>query len=597
MSFTDRTTAWGLTGIVGNRIVSGDLDGDGYPDLIIHAIGANNRETIGMPPYLIYVLMNEPAPGGGRMFVDRTQESGYGATTDGSTTQYRSAHLATLGDVNGDGYLDIFSGTSTSLDSIMTPPSPADLDRSQILINDGKGHFTIKTGAGVSPTAATETSGASFVDIDGDGKLDLFVGAWYASYNNAVTSPQMLYHGNGDGTFTDISQAAGIKRAANYRAAFGVTTCDVDGDGVPELLVSAYARAPNILYKSNGPSHFVDIGLSSTFDYDDDMHYEDNQDFLCYCTLHGTEADCAGVAMPEIACPTPADSSWDPTTDTLPPRLGGNTFATVCSDITGDGMLDLYNAAIKHWWAGESSDESRLLVNASTPGSVLFNRPDRTKLGMDVPHASLDWDEGGLNAAAADLDNDGREDVVLGNSDYANQFGLLFHQKPDGTFEEIGAASGFHHPCLSGITIADFDRDGDLDIVVGSGTARDCGTIWKTNEVHFYENNASTLGSFVLIKLKGDGMTTNTSGIGARVVITASGVKITKELDGGFGQYAQGNDTVLFFGLGGCAEVDAIDVTWPNQAHTTDHYEAVKVNRLVELRQGDSTVYDATPMP
>jgi hypothetical protein len=599
VAFTDRSDAWGLTGaqIVGNRIVSGDLDGDGYPDLVIHAIGSNNRETVGMPPNLLYVLMNEPAPGGGRHFVDRTAESGYGTPPDGSTAQYRSAHLAVIGDVDGDGDLDIFSGTYTDPTAVMSPPTAADGDRSQILLNDGKGHFTIKSGAGVSPAGPVPTTGASFVDIDRDGKLDLFVGAWYSSYGAGIPSPQSLFLGNGDGTFKDISVSSGVKKAASYRPAYGVTTCDVDGDGVPELLVSGYGRSPNILFKSNGPNHYADVGVSSTFAYDGDMHYEDNQFFLCYCTLHATEADCMGAGTPLIQCPTPADAGWDPATDTQPARLGGNTFTTVCSDVTGDGMLDLYNAEITHWWAGESSDVSRLLVNASTPGQVLFDRPDRTKMGMDVPHPTVDWNEGAIHAAAADVDNDGREDVVVGFSDYPDQLGLLFHQKPDGTFEEIGQASGFHHPCVSGMTIADFDRDGDLDIVVGSGTARDCSKIWKTNEVHFYENDASTLGHFLLVKLKGDGVTANTSGIGARVVVSAGGVALTKELGGGYGHMAMGNDTVLFFGLGGCAEVTSIDVAWPDQARSTDHYEAVLVDRLVELRQGDPTVYDATPKP
>lgn len=599
LAFTDRSDAWGLTGakIVGNRITSGDLDGDGYPDLIIHAIGSNNRETIGMDPHLVYVLMNEPKPGGGRQFVDRTAESGYGTPPDGSTTQFRSAHLAVLGDVDGDGDLDLFSGTYTDPTTVMSPPTAADQDRSQILLNDGKGHFTILPASGVQPKTAWPTIGASFVDIDRDGKLDLFVGSWYSNYGSGIQSPQMLFQGKGDGTFTDISLPSGVRKAANYRPAYGVTACDVDGDGAPELLVSGYGRSPNILYKSDGPNHYADVGVASTFAYDDDQHYQDNQFFLCYCTLHATDADCVGVGKPSVVCPTPADSAWNPPTDTKPPRLGGNTFTTVCSDITGDGQLDLYNAEIAHWWAGESSDKSRLLVNDGMPGTPHFTRPDRTKLGMDVPHPTSGWDEGGIHAAAADLDNDGREDVFVGFSDYPDQFGLLFHQKPDGTFEEIGEAAGIHHACVSGITIADFDRDGDLDIVVGSGTARDCAKIWKTNEVHLYESNASTIGHFVLIKLKGDGMTTNTSGIGARVVIDAGGVKLTKELAGGYGHMAMGNDTVLFFGLGACAEVASIDVTWPNQAGTTDHYEAVKVDRVIELRQGDSTVHDATPKP
>src|SRR5262249_23052003 len=131
--FTDRSDAWGLTGaqIVGNRIVSGDLDGDGYPDLIIHAIGTNNRETVGSA-HLLCVLMNEPKPGGGRHFVDRTAESGYGTPPDGGTTEYRSAQLAILADIDNDGDLDIFSGVYTDQAKISNPATAADKDRSQV---------------------------------------------------------------------------------------------------------------------------------------------------------------------------------------------------------------------------------------------------------------------------------------------------------------------------------------------------------------------------------------------------------------------------------------------------------------------------------
>jgi enediyne biosynthesis protein E4 len=591
--FVDRSEAWGLTSaqIVGNRIVSGDLDGDGYPDLIVHAIGTNNRETIGGDAHLLYVLMNEPNESGGRRFVDRTAESGYGKAPDGSTTQYRSAQLAVLADVDNDGDLDIFSGVYTDQSKVQSPPIPADLDRSQILVNDGKGRFTAKESSGLSPYAVP-TTGASFVDADRDGKLDLFLGYFQSPY--AVLAPQLL-RGAGDGTFEDISFASGVTEQAARRTAYGVTTCDLDGDGAPELLVSAYARGPNVLFKNDGSLHYGDVGEASGYATDELTDYRDNEFFKCYCTLHATATDCAGVASPSVLCPDPADSYWSPTYDTTPARLGGNTFTTVCSDVDGDGKLDLYNAEIAHWWAGESSDKSQLLVNSSDETGIRFVRKAPDESGMIWEHPTVDWNEGGIMAAAMDVDNDGREDVVVGASDYPDQFGLLFHQKADGTFEEIGELAGFHHACVSGLTIADFDRDGDLDIVVGSGTARDCSEIWDANEVHLYENDANQNGHFLLVKLRGDGTTTNRSGIGARVVVEASGKKLTRELGGGYGHMGMQNDTVLFFGLGGCGEVNAVTVTWPNGERTTQTFENVVTNRLVELRQGDPNVYEALP--
>lgn len=591
-TFTDRSDAWGLTGagIVGNRIVSGDLNGDGYPDLIIHAIGSNNREVIGASPHLIYVLMNEPAAGGGRAFVDRTKESGYAAAPD-STTEYRSAQIAVLGDVDNDGDLDVFSGVYTNKDLVKTPPTAADLDRSQIALNDGAGHFTLAPPSDLQPSKGLPTSGASFVDVDRNGVLDLFLGV----FGNPSASPQQLFLGNKDGTFLNVSSEAGVTQATTKRYAFGATVCDLNDDGSPELLVSSYARGPNVLYTADGALHYTDVGEAAGYAFDENQQYSDNEFFKCYCTLHAADADCQGAGAPAVQCPMPADGNWNPVSDVNPPRLGGNTFSTLCSDVTGDGKLDLYNAEIAHWWAGQSSDKSNLLVNDTAGSGIHFSRADRDASGLAWDHVGVDWNEGGIMAAAADLDMDGREDILVGASDYADQYGLFFHQKPDGTFEEIGDASGYHHPCVSGMTVADFDRDGDLDIVVGSGTARDCGMIWAKNEVHIYESSASENAHWLAVKLAGDGATANRSGVGAKVVVNANGVHLMKELGAGYGHMGMQNDAVLFFGLGDCAIVHSVEVTWPDAARSVQTFEGVYADRMIELRQGQTDVVDVTP--
>jgi hypothetical protein len=599
-SFVDNTAAWGLTGVTGNRIVSADLDGDGYPDLIIHAIGSNNRETIGTPPNLVYVLMNRPNGSGGRTFVDATVDSGLFQVRGGSTTQLRSAQLASVGDVDNDGDLDVFSGTYVDPTNASTDTG----DRSEIMLNDGTGHFTLAPISDPHPPATDlwPTTGATMTDVDRDGKLDLFVGFWYQYYGQTYAGVQaQLYHGNGDGTFTATTTSAGLYtdsvgfgKGTNSRPAYGVTSCDLDGDGSPELMVSAYGREWNLLYQNDGAGHFNEVGQQSGYAADNDLNYSDNQFFACYCTLHTTEADCAGVAAPLVQCPSPADSYWAHGTDDQPWRLGGNTFSTYCGDVDGDGMLDLYSAEIHHWHIGESSDSSELLRNTTQNGVISFDRPGNANTGMVWPHPTSDWNEGGLMVAGGDLDNDGREDLIVAASDYPNQFGLVFHQKPDGTFEEVGQAWGLHHPCMSGLTIADFDRDGDLDVVVGSGTARDCGAIWSTNEVHFYENTGVSKNGWVQLRLVGDGVTANKSAIGARVQLTAGGVTQTKEHDGSYGHMSMQNDNVLSFGLGACGQADTVTVRWPDQPLTTETYSNLAAGKMYELRMGDDVPHPVT---
>ena len=598
-TYADKTGDWGLGDAVGNRIVSADIDGDGYPDLVISSNATNKRTPIDGNPLPIRVLMNRPRQGGGRTFIDGTVDSGFFQVRGGSTTELRSAHVASFGDVDNDGDLDAFSGTYVDPTNAATDTG----DRSEILLNDGKGHFTLATPSDPTPpkTALWPTTGATMADVDRDGKLDLFVGFWYEKYGSTQYGVQaQLYQGKGDGSFATITDGAGLKTTAggyaagqNHRPAYGVTSCDVDGDGSPELMVSAYGREWNMLYQNDGSGKFAEIGQASHFAADDDMNYKDNQFFACYCTVHTTQADCAGVAPPLTSCPAPADSYWSKGTDDQPWRMGGNTFSTYCGDLDGDGKLDLYSAEIHHWHIGESSDSSQLLHNAGDVGSITFERPGNDKNGMAWPHPTSDWNEGGLMVAGGDLDGDGLEDLVVGASDYPDQFSLVFHQKPDHTFEEVGQAWGLHHACTSGLTIADFDRDGDLDVVVGSGMARDCGAIWKTNEVHFYENQSKHTAKWLLVKLVGNGTDTNKSGFGARVTVDAgNGAKVVKELNGGYGHMGMQNDTVLYFGLGACNTLPSVAVRWPNQALEEQKFTAVATGRFVELRQGDANVHE-----
>lgn len=592
--FTDKTVEWGLGGaegpIDGVLLVAGDLDGDGYPDLIAHVPSPNTREVIGAEPHYLRVLMNVPRPGGGRMFVDRTFESGYGQTRDGSATEYRSAGSAAIADVDNDGDPDLFSGTFTFSDQVKSPPTGADMDRNEILLNDGQGHFTLAPLSAIHTTKTTTIGGASFVDLDRDGLIDVFAGTWYGKTTGGVAG-QLLYKGHGDGTFDDISVSSGV--TVNKRPVFGTTACDLDDDGVPELLASAYGREANVLYRSDAPLHYTDVGPAAGYSYDDNNDYHDDQAYLCYCVTHMADPYCAGAAAPKVNCS--GVPLWLPGYSDKPEHLGGNTFSTLCSDIDGDGDLDLFNGEIAHWWAGQASDKPGLLLNASDASGIHFQRPDRDALGLSVPHTSASWDEGWLYPAGEDMDNDARQDVIVGATDYGDQYGLYFHQRADGTFEEIAKASGFDHPCAGALAIADFDRDGDLDIVTGSNRYNQCANIWPSNELHFFENDSTDLGHYVIVKLKGDGVTTNAMGIGARVTVDAGGVKLLKELGGGYGHQTMQHDTVLFFGVGACAVLAGITVVWPNAARTTEVWHDVPAGRMIELRQGDSAVYDITP--
>jgi len=599
-TFADNTAAWGLSDVTGNRIVSADLDGDGFPDLLVTAVSSNKRETIGVAPKLVWALMNRPRPDGtGRMFVDATADSGIYQVRGGSTTEFRAAHIAVAADLDNDGDLDIFSGTYVDPTKPMTDPG----DRSELLINDGHGHFSLAPPTDARPADGPDgqlpTTSATFTDADRDGKLDLFVGFWYEAYGTSYLGVQAeLYRGDGTGGFaTNTYQANlltndnGFDAGTNHRPAYGVTSCDLDNDGAPELMVTAYGRQWSMLYANDGSGRYAEVGQPAGFAGDANVDYSDNQNFLCACKSGLSDSKCPTNPQPAITC---AANSWQNGVDDQPWRNNGNGFTTLCSDLDGDGKLDLYTAGIHHWWAGGSGDSSELVRNiGAQPGEMKFDRPGNAATGMVWPHKTQDWNEGGLMAAAGDFDGDGREDLIVAASDYPDQFGLLFHQKADHTYEEVGKAWGIHHACVSGVTVADFDRDGDLDIIVGSGTARDCSKTWKKNEVHIYENQG-TQAQFLSLRLVGDGVSANKGGIGARITVKAGGETLVKELDGGYGHFGMQNDAgIVFFGLGACAKIESVTVRWPNAAGTTEVWKAVDAG-FAELHQGDTKVYRRT---
>lgn len=557
--FEEATEAWGLIGVEGTRLAVTDLDGDGHADLLVRRGGTVADDFGGVRN--TWLLRNT-----GDGFEDVTQASGLLTTRQALDPAIgRPAEVVASADVDNDGDLDIYTGISTA-DAMISLG-----ETSELLLNQGDGTFAL--GPASSELRMAEqtdaVAGASFTDINRDGLIDLWV--------TEHALQDRLYYGDGTGAFIDATAGSGLATVAGgdveqlndgavHSRAWSALACDLDGDGYPELLAGSYGRSTNHLWRGyfdeeSGFVRFAANQLESGYARDDDYEWQSNQFARCYCQANPTAEDCAGVPAPQITCNTP---NWNHASDREPYRLGGNSGATACADLDNDGDMDLYTGEIRHWWAGLGSDMSEPLIN---DGSGTFERPGREALGIVVDHVTgTAWDEGHMSLTTLDFDNDGLRDVYVGASDYPGNRGLLFHQRDVLQFEAVSIEDGFEHNRSHGVVTADFDRDGDLDLIVGHSRARcdanapnDC---YATPQIRAFENVYGQGGNWLQLSL--EGVTANRSAIGARVRVTAGGVTQTQEVGGGFGHYGAQDDLVLHFGLGDACEAE-VEIRWPDE--------------------------------
>jgi hypothetical protein len=581
--FTDITAASGLADVDGNiRIVAADVDGDGLPDLLVHGV-LSARDSGAAPKKRLFLNR------GAGHFEDATATSGLVDSRDGAGTG-RLANLAVFADVDNDGDLDIFNGAYIDEN---TDAVAAAKDRSEILLNDGKGHFSFAPRSKPS-SKALPTSSASFNDYDRDGLVDIFVGTFY---DGAEGGGSYLYKGLGDGTFSDVSDASKVLRPAtagntakflageNRKPAYGVTACDIDDDGDPDLVVSGYGRSWNELWR-NDNGVFTEIGQGTPFAADTNVTYDDNEFYRCWCSKNAGKCTPEN-SMPKVDC---TSSAWNVGTDDQPARNGGNTFTTACADLDNDGDLDFINAEIHHWHIGQSSDSSQIIRNDLSGGTPTFVRIPNDEKSLLQPHTITDWNEGNITVGAFDVDNDGKKDIYLTSTDYPDTWGLVYHQKADGTFENVTDAAGAKVYHAVAYTSVDIDGDGDLDLVIMTSSARCSGDkkCPAKNTIKVFRNDVGSKSNFVQLRLhgKGEGFS-NAAAIGAKVTVVSGGVRQVQEVSGGYGHFGVQHDTMLTFGLGATCAIDAIEVRWPNATSTVQTFSGVVANHVIDLTEGD----------
>jgi hypothetical protein len=402
--------------------------------------------------------------------------------------------------------------------------------RNRLFRNDGESRFTNVTGvAGVGNRAFSV--GAAFGDLDNDGDLDLYV-------VNFQRGPDALYRNEGpvgmDGShvFTDVTLQAGTTAERSSR---GVALLDFDRDGLLDIYVMSIG--PNILYWNQGNLTFVDFAAQA-----------------------GVQAPATGVGV--VASDLDGDGwldiftgnrSFDPNRLFLKDTVGfvdvtlqagifavGLGMGVISFDYDNDLDFDLYWTA----WPGDG---------VPVPNALYRNEGGAGFVDVAAETRTLDPLGWGISAGTGDIDNDGWMDFFVTNGfSPATSPNVLFRNRGNGTFEDVTEALGGGRFDGRGVAFADYDNDGDVDVIVTSGAGANT-RLWR--------NDSTTGHHWLTLRLLGT--VSNRSAIGARVEVQTPIRTTVQEVSGGAGRGNQ-NSLPLEFGLGAAESVVRVTVRWPS---------------------------------
>ena len=477
-----------------------DYDNDGRPD--IYLLDSLTVDTAGDPSQSRSALYRNL---GGMRFEDVTSKSGLGSIGWGMGV--------CTADVDGDGFEDVYVTA---------------VGGSHLFHNNRDGTFSDATQA-AGLAVSGWPAGCGFADYDHDGRLDLFVSryvkidlAHLPTFGGTKTcmyrgiavqcgprglpgETDVLFHNDGNGHFTDVSAKAGVSDPKGLFG-LGIAWFDYDGDGWPDLYV-ANDSGPNFLYRNQADGTFKDMAFPLGVAVSDD----------------GAEQGSMGVAV----------SAY-----TNGPRF--SLFVT--------NFSEEYNALYRN--------DGQRFVDASFQSNTA---------AVSMPYV-------GWGTAFLDYDNDTLPDLIavnghvypqldsahLGASAAYRQRKLLFHNRGNGTFDEVAAQYGsvLTEPRVSrGLAIGDFDGDGRIDVVIND----------LDGAPQLLHNELAPAGHWLEVTLKGK--SPNTSAIGAVVTVQTGGVQQMRLVQSGTGYLSQ-DDKRLHFGLGTANRADAVVVLWPDGTTT-----------------------------
>jgi len=478
--------------------------------------------------------------------------------------------------------------------------------------------------------------GAAFLDVDNDGWMDVLLvqGSTLERFKQGSNPSPALYRNKRDGTFEDATVKSGLKGGRGW--GMGVAVADYDNDGFADIHLTNLG--PNVLYRNNGDGTFTDVsekagvgdarwGTSAAFgDYDGDGHLDL---YLCnYLDMNfnqlpapGSGKFCFYLGKPTICGPKGIPGA----ADVLYRNNGDGTFAEVSdkagvaekkrlpglgviwADIDNDHDLDLYvaNDAEPNYLylnRGNGTFEEKGMISGL---ALSGDGREQASMGLDVAdydndgrmdvfathfasdystlyhnEGNLVWEDATLKAQLrksygvlvgwgtrfADFNNDGWKDIYhsnghvypfLKNSEFREKYGqpgTFFLNQKSGTFLDVSlrAGAGIQTAKSSrGVAFADVDNDGDVDVLISN----------MDDAPQLLRNDQAESNHWLMFKM--NGKKSNRDGIGARITVVTGAMEQIWEIKRTVGIYST-SDPRAHFGLGSAAKADVVRVLWPS---------------------------------
>jgi len=447
------------------------------------------------------------------------------------------------GDYDNDGWIDLYVVRG-------------DAGPNLLFRNKGDGTFEETGAAAGLDLTGVISAGPLFADFDGDGDLDLFIGA----IGGLGVMPPSLFRNLGDGTFEDITPADGIGLLNN---SFSASAGDYDRDGDLDLYIAHWIEGGNSgvgsLFENDGNANFTDVsfttGLFGLVDSDfaanfSDINNDDWPDILLAADFGNSRVFI--------------NNQNGTFTNTTNPAVitDENGMGAAVGDYDNDGDLDWFVSSI---WDPNGISEG----NWGVSGNRLYRNLGDGTFEDATDLAGVREGYWGWASSFMDFNNDGHLDIFQVNGFTLPQGGLvlpteyytdpsrMFVSNGDGTFTEQSTALGVDDGGQGrGIVCFDYDRDGDIDIFVANN-----------NEAPImYRNDGGNSFNYLDVQLAGQAP--NTEAIGAKLYLTVDGVTQMRELRAGT-NYASQNPASAHFGIGSATTVDELRVVWPHGHVTT----------------------------